>query len=111
MRTGLRAGRPELVVHLLLAPPAERAAAGPGPAARAGFAVNRAVGNSVVRHRVLRVLRAQTRPLLATLPAGSLLVVRALPPSAAADSAVIGSALRSALNSAARKASAQGLLR
>ena len=105
MRTGLRAGRPELVVHLLLAAPAE-----PASAPRAGFAVSRAVGNSVVRHRVLRVLRAQTRPLLAALPAGSLLVVRALPPAAGADSARIGSALRSALDSAARKAPSQGAL-
>jgi ribonuclease P protein component len=59
----------------------------------------------VARHRVLRVLRAQTRPLLPALPAGSLLVVRALPPAAHADSSRLGAALRSALDTALRKAS------
>jgi len=103
MRSGLRSGRPELVVHLLPAAPGE--AAGPP---RAGFAASRAIGNSVVRHRVLRVLRAQTRPLLGALPAGSLLVVRALQPAASADSAQLGSALRSAVDSAVRKAARQG---
>jgi ribonuclease P protein component len=102
-RSGLRSGRPELVVHLLPADPGE-AAAPP----RVGFAASRAVGNSVVRHRVVRVLRAQTRPLLGALPSGSLLVVRALPPAASADSARLGSALRSAVEAVVRKAARQG---
>jgi len=46
--------------------------------------------------------------LLGALPAGSLLVVRALPPAASADSSQLGSALRSAVDSAVRKAARQG---
>lgn len=53
---------------------------------RVGFVVSAAVGNSVVRHRVTRRLRAQVRPLLPLLPAGSDLVIRALPPSSKATS-------------------------
>jgi ribonuclease P protein component len=40
--------------------------------------VSRAVGNSVIRHRVVRRLRALCAERLDTLPAGSELVVRAL---------------------------------
>ena len=45
-----------------------------------GFVVGRAVGNSVVRHRVSRRLRAVLAAELDRLPDGSDLVVRALPP-------------------------------
>ena len=78
--------------------------------------MSRAVGNSVVRHRVLRVLRAQTRPLLGTLPSGSLLVVRALPPAAAADSAhtrlgpPLGAGLRGAQGRAAGSVRVSGVV-
>jgi ribonuclease P protein component len=41
--------------------------------------VSKAVGNAVVRHRVLRRLRHLVRDRLSVLPAGSLVVVRALP--------------------------------
>jgi ribonuclease P protein component len=50
--------------------------AAPDPAdapPRAGLVVSRAVGGSVVRHRVARRLRHLLRPRLATLPAGSVL--------------------------------------
>ncbi|MEV8377477.1 ribonuclease P protein component [Kribbella sp. NPDC056861] len=76
VRTGRRAGRRALVVHLL---------PGPGSAAepaRVGFVVNKAVGNAVLRNRVHRRLRAVMATQLSGLPAGSLTVVRALPPSA-----------------------------
>lgn len=66
-----------------------------GPA-RVGFVVGKSVGNSVVRHRVVRQLRAQTVPLLAVLPAGSTTVVRALPPAATATSVALSNDLRSA---------------
>ena len=58
--------------------------------------VGRTVGNSVVRHRVIRRLRHLVRDRLALLPAGSLLVVRALPPAALASSADLGRDLDSA---------------
>ncbi len=49
--------------------------------------MSRAVGTAVVRNRVRRRLRALVRGYLGVLPAGSLLVVRANPPAAAARQA------------------------
>ena len=57
--------------------------------ARAGFVVGRAVGNSVVRHRVTRRLRAAVRDELHRLPATADLVVRARPDAASAPFAVL----------------------
>jgi ribonuclease P protein component len=72
-------------------------AADASSATRAGFVVSKAVGNSVVRHRVSRRLRHLVSARLGTLPAGSALVVRALPPSATASSAELGADLDAAL--------------
>jgi ribonuclease P protein component len=79
-RRGGRAGRPTVTGHLLT----RRQCAEP---ARVGFVVSRAVGTAVVRNRVRRRLRALVRGYLGVLPAGSLLVVRANPPAAAARQA------------------------
>ncbi len=65
---------------------------------RVGFVVGRAVGASVVRHRVTRRLRALTAARLDRLPVGSGLVVRALPGAAAATSAELGADLDAALD-------------
>ena len=54
---------------------------------RAGFVVGRAVGNSVVRHRVTRRLRAVVLEQLDRLPETADLVVRARPEAATATSA------------------------
>jgi ribonuclease P protein component len=62
-----------------------------------GLVVGKSVGGSVVRHRVSRRLRAQLSRRLAVLPPGSGTVVRALPPSASADSAALGADLDAAL--------------
>ncbi len=70
--------------------------------ARAGFVVSKAVGNAVVRNKVRRRLRHLVRPLLAELPPGTLLVVRALPPAAQADYAELDTDLTGALASARR---------
>ena len=78
-RGGHRAGRGTVVVHLLINEPAQT------PAARAGFVVPRAVGNAVVRNQVRRRLRHLVRSRLAHLPAGSSLVVRAMPAAATAS--------------------------
>lgn len=61
--------------------------AGPdqGGPARVGFVVSKAVGNAVLRNRVHRRLRAVLAARLPDLPAGSLTVVRALPPAATAS--------------------------
>ena len=65
-------------------------AAGIAPiTARAGFVVGKAVGNSVVRHRVTRRLRAVVREELGRLPATADLVVRARPEAATADSVLL----------------------
>ena len=73
-----------MVLHLL----PERPGAGPeGSGPRAGFVVGRAVGNSVVRHRVTRRLRAVVRDELHRLPDTADLVVRARPEAAEATSA------------------------
>jgi ribonuclease P protein component len=94
VRGGRRAGRPTLVAHLAVpdAPPPS----GPRPA-RAGFVVSKAVGPAVVRTTVKRRLRHLVRERLSLLPDGALLVVRALPAAAAADSATMGADLDSAL--------------
>jgi ribonuclease P protein component len=68
-----------------------------GSAPRVGFVVSKAVGNSVVRHRVSRRLRHVFRDRLGTVRPGCTLVVRALPAAAAAASADLGTDLDSAL--------------
>jgi ribonuclease P protein component len=102
LRSGSRAGRGTLVVHATLGP----AVAGPneptndaGPtevSVRAGFVVSKAVGNAVVRHRVARQLRHLIRDRLSQLPAGSSVVVRALPAAAGQSSETLARDLDSA---------------
>ncbi|MFI5734539.1 ribonuclease P protein component [Kribbella sp. NPDC051587] len=82
VRSGRRAGRRAVVVHLL--PWSGPDSLRPEPA-RVGFVVNKAVGNAVLRNRVHRRLRAVMASRLPELPAGSLTVVRALPSSASAS--------------------------
>jgi ribonuclease P protein component len=84
VRRGRRAGRPHLVVHLRSpsVPEGGKDPHAPGesaPPARAGFVVSKAVGGAVVRNLVKRRLRHLVRDRLLRLPAGSLVVVRALP--------------------------------
>jgi ribonuclease P protein component len=89
VRSGNRARGGRIVLHQL-----------PGltPAAPiVGLVVGKAVGGSVVRHRVSRRLRAQLAARLDRLPAGSGTVVRALPPCAEATSAELAADLDKAL--------------
>lgn len=65
---------------------------------RAGFVVGKAVGNSVVRHRVTRRLRAVVLDELPRLPASADLVVRARPEAADATSHQLRADLRSGLD-------------
>ena len=102
-RSGLRAGRAALVVHVATAP-ATATAIGPDQA-RVGFTVGRSVGNSVTRHRVSRRLREAMRPLVADLPPGSRIVIRALPQAATASVADLREQIASALASVQRRAS------
>lgn len=50
-----------------------------------GLIVSRQVGNAVERHRVSRLLRHAAGAHLASLPEGTVLVLRALPGAAARD--------------------------
>jgi ribonuclease P protein component len=79
VRGGSRSARRLLTAHLLVR--------GGDEAARVGFVVSRAVGGAVVRNKVRRRLRHLARGYLDCLPGGSLLVVRANPPAAAARQA------------------------
>lgn len=115
VRRGRRAGRSRLVAHAVLGPPTSGAADGASASASGrrpvvdgcsavtvgpalvGFVVGKVVGGSVVRHRVQRRLRHVVRDRLSTLPDGTLLVVRALPPAAGASSADLAADLDSAL--------------
>lgn len=90
LRSGGRVRRGCLVVH-------HRAALRAGHPL-VGLVVGRAVGGSVVRHRVSRRLRAQLAQRLASLPAGSGTVVRALPEAGTAASAELGRDLDAALS-------------
>ena len=65
--------------------------------------MSRAVGGSVVRHRVVRRLRHLVRPRLVGLSPELGIVVRALPPAATATSAELAVDLEGALSSALRK--------
>jgi ribonuclease P protein component len=66
-------------------------------ATRVGFVVSKAVGGAVVRNTVTRRLRALIRERLDALPAGTSLVVRALPASATATSAELAADLDACL--------------
>lgn len=75
MRRGRKFADGALVFHLGIAQDDER---------RCGFVVSKAVGGSVTRHKVTRRLRHLCSELYSQLPPGSRLVIRALPPAAAA---------------------------
>ncbi len=96
VRGGRRSGRTSLVLHLRLPDPefaqvtvpVAADPASPGPA-RVGLVVGKSVGPAVTRNRVKRRLREILRARLGSLPSGSVLVVRALPPAASAGSAAL----------------------
>ena len=69
IRSGRRAGRGVIVVHLDES----------DSSTKVGFVVSRAIGSAVVRNTVRRRLRHLARERLASLPAGTHMVIRALP--------------------------------
>jgi ribonuclease P protein component len=90
VRAGRRAGSRAVVVHLhtdgmSTLPP------------QVGLVVSKAVGNAVVRNRVKRRLRHQVTAQLPSLPAGTSVVLRALPPAAECTSAELAEELRAGL--------------
>lgn len=96
LRKGTRAATPTVVIHL----DASRQDGDP----LVGFVVSKAVGNSVVRHRVQRKLRHLLRAKVNSFESGTRVVVRALPPAAAADSVTLGADVDDAVGRARRKA-------
>ncbi|WP_078909865.1 ribonuclease P protein component [Streptomyces sp. NRRL S-87] len=98
VRRGRRAGRPLLVVHLRTSGATDpHEPGGHASPTRAGFVVSKAVGGAVVRNQVKRRLRHLVRDRLAGLPAGSLVVVRALPGAGDADHGALARDLDAAL--------------
>ena len=94
VRRGRRAGGPLVVVHLATANVDKETSSFDGARpVRVGFVVSRAVGPAVTRNRVKRRLRHLLRERLGTLPADSVLVVRALPEAAGATYRDLGAAL------------------
>ena len=89
MRCGRRAHGDLVVLHALSGRNV--------PFPRFGLVVGKAVGNSVVRHRVSRRLRAILSVLVEDVPGGSDVVVRALPTAAAASSAELAASVDRAL--------------
>jgi len=81
VRVGSRSGRRTVTGHLIVVRDRQ------DEPARVGFVVSRAVGGAVVRNKVRRRLRHLAHGYLDSLPGGSLLVVRANPPAAAARQA------------------------
>jgi ribonuclease P protein component len=92
IRGGRRAGGRSAVVY---------AAPAGGDCWKAGFVVSKAVGNSVVRHRVTRRLRAIAAREVPALEAPRRVVVRALLPAAACGYDELAAEVASALRRAA----------
>ena len=103
-RTGTRAGRRTVVVSVATDPDQTRSTSPSAPRPRAGFVVSKAVGNAVTRNRVKRRLRELSAQTVREQPHGVDVVVRALPPAAAASWEELGRDYRSAFETAARRA-------
>jgi ribonuclease P protein component len=102
---GRRFGAPSIVIYVVPGDDtATRALTAKPPAATAvGFVVSKAVGNSVVRHRVLRQLRALVAARLPVVSGNRSVVVRALPSAAGRTSRQLGADLDRALIKVARR--------
>ena len=96
IRRGVRGAQPTLVAHVVLSTRIPEA----GGHTSVGFVVSKAVGSAVERNRVKRRLRHLMRERIESLPAGSRVVVRALPPSQAAGSDTLAEHLDAALSRA-----------
>lgn len=92
VKNGVRAGQPDVVLHLYRGAVSSDANDAPGP--RVGLVVGKSVGNAVVRHRVSRRLRHVMAGLLTELEPDDRLVIRALPGSRDSSSADLERQLR-----------------
>ena len=71
-KSGVRVTTEHFVGYLYISPVTNN------DSAKCGLIINKAVGGSVKRHRLARKIRHAVAPLIASLPTGSLLVIRAL---------------------------------
>jgi ribonuclease P protein component len=72
-KSGLRLSSEHLVGYLFISPTTNEIAV-----AKCGLIINKSVGGSVMRHRIARQIRHDVAPMMETLPANSLLVIRVL---------------------------------
>lgn len=103
VRRGSRNGARRVVVHLRL-PEHSALTDQDGTAVLVGFVVPKSVGTAVRRNLVRRRLRALMRERTAAVPAGTKVVVRALPPAAEAAFDTLAADLDAALAGALRRA-------
>ena len=89
IRRGAKGVQPTLVTHVV--------SKTDGPTA-VGFVVSKSVGSAVERNRVKRQLRHLMRDRLHQFPPGCSVVVRALPASSGAGSAMLAEHLDAALS-------------
>jgi ribonuclease P protein component len=75
-KSGSRATTDHFVGYLYINPAVNQSDEKVSP--KAGLVISKAMGNSVQRHRLARRVRHAIAPNLSTLPANSLLVIRAL---------------------------------
>lgn len=97
VRSGRRASRGAVMLHLLTAPAGSPGDGASRQPATVGFVVSKRIGGAVVRNRVTRRLRHLMLARLDQLPAASVLVVRALPTAAQQDAATLDRDLSGAL--------------
>ena len=76
-KSGLRLTSENLVGYLYISPVANLSV-NTEQSAKCGLIIHKSVGGSVMRHRIARQLRHDLAPLVSTLPANSLFVVRVL---------------------------------
>jgi ribonuclease P protein component len=99
IRRGARGAQPTLVAHVVI----DSSVTETDGHTSVGFVVSKAVGSAVERNRVKRRLRHLMRDRVDRLPAGSRVVVRALPAASGAASATLGEHLDAALARAGAK--------
>lgn len=97
VRRGVKVAQPSLVCHVV---------PGAGGLTSVGFVVSKQVGPAVVRNRVKRRLRHLMRERLDVVPAGSRVVVRALPSAGPLSSADLAVHLDAALERAGARIAA-----
>jgi ribonuclease P protein component len=76
-KSGIRVTSEHFVGYLYISPVTNTSKTNTATA-KCGLIINKTVGGSVKRHRLARKVRHAVAPLIATLPTGSLLVIRAL---------------------------------